>query len=147
MHLLCKENGVYLFHFYKNRTDGLKAMKEILFRKNRIRAEIVMMLVEIVKNIYDHCPTGEGYLLFLDKKEEIIFIAWDTNIKPVKLNYSNGDEWFKKTKNNFGVGLGLMDGTVKAFPKLTLIRSTKKGVSYFGRMYSSKNHPIKYLSN
>jgi len=92
----------------------------------------VKVLMEIVKNIYDH-GNGKATLTLINNELAVAFKFVDHN--PALIIFDGLDDpkvWKKKTEHNFGHGLRMIQSIAKQFSMNLEIDDTKGGINYSG---------------
>jgi len=104
MDILLDRGNFILIYYHDDRKSASKT-EHILRERFEICPEIAWAVKEMVKNIYDHSDTKEGFLsLNISNSKNFSLKVWDTSKKPVDLN----KKWIKKNDFNFGVGVGMI---------------------------------------
>lgn len=118
-----------------SREDFLNAVKEQIFTFVGFETKswniFTMMVIEMLKNIYDHSE-NKGYAHFTKTQNTIIFEI--KNNTDTTFNYQKYMEIglsSKETKENYGIGLGVIDELSKQLDIKLKIDQTK-GLCYKG---------------
>lgn len=103
-------------------------------KKTQYSNAFVHIMLEAVKNIYDH-GNGKATIILIQDHQSITFDLKDGNSKKISfLESSDLSKWKKVSGHNCGHGLGLIKNHYSNFVTDFIIDDSKGGINYSGKI-------------